>query len=74
MHPEVTVIFIFFLHLLDLRLLVYRQTGGHLYCSVIFPDGSGSLLFTDKVNCRNKAVIAVLKVDVPVLAPQISEV
>lgn len=66
--------FIYFLHLCDQRLLTYQQVDNHLYCKAVFPDGSGELLFTDKVRCHNKAVIAVLKVRVPVLKPKISEI
>ncbi|WP_455671597.1 hypothetical protein [Phocaeicola sp.] len=66
--------FLFFLRMCDQRLLDYRQAGGHLSCHATFPDGSGKLAFTDKVTCRNKAVIAVLKIEICGLQPQISEI
>ena len=69
-HPEIRIVyvdnfvesFLFFLRLCDQRLLTYRQVGGHLDCTAAFPGGSEFLTFTDRVTCRNKAVIAVLKV------------
>ena len=66
--------FLLFLRLCDQRLLTYRQTGGHLDCTAAFPDGNGSLTFTDRVACRNKAVIAVLKVEISGLQPRLSEI
>lgn len=66
--------FLFFLRLCDQRLLTYRQTGGHLDCTATFPDGNGSLTFTDRATCRNKAVIAVLKVEISGLQPKLSEI
>lgn len=66
--------FQFFLRLCDQRLLTFRQTGGHLDCTATFPDGSGNLTFTDKVTCRNKAVIAVLKIEIISLQSQLSEI
>lgn len=66
--------FLFFLRLCDQRLLDCRQTENHLDCHATFPDGSGKLAFTDKVTCRNKAVIAMLKIEICGLQPQISEI
>lgn len=66
--------FLFFLRLCDQRLLSCRQKCGHLDCSAVFPDGRGSLFFTDKVRCRNKAVIALLKIEIKELQPQLSEI
>lgn len=66
--------FLFFLRLCDQRLLDCRRVGGHLTCTAVFPDGNGSLTFTDKVSCRNKAVIAILKIEVSGLQPRLSEI
>lgn len=66
--------FLFFLRLCDQRLLTYRQAGGHLDCTATFPDGSGRLIFTDRTTCRNKAVIAVLKLEINGLYPRLSEI
>lgn len=81
-HPEIRIVyvnnfvesFLFFLRLCDQRLLTYRQTGGHLDCTAAFPDGNGSLTFTDRATCRNKSVIAVLKVEISGLHPRLSEI
>ena len=69
-----TEAFLFFLRLCDQRLLDYRQTGDHVDCTAAFPNGEGTLAFTDKVNCRNKAVIAVLKIQITGLQPRLSEI
>lgn len=66
--------FLFFLRLCDQRLLDCRRVGGHLNCTAVFPDGSGSLTFTDKVSCRCKAVIAILKIETSGLQPQLNEI
>lgn len=66
--------FIFFLRLCDQRLLTYKQISDHLYCTAVFPDGSGNLSFTDKIKCRDKAVIAILKVEVADLKSKICEI
>lgn len=66
--------FLFFLRLCDQRLLTYCQKDGHLDCTATFPDGKGSLTFTDKATCRNKAVIAVLKIAISGLQPRLSEI
>lgn len=66
--------FLFFLRLCDQRLLDCRRVGGHLNCTAVFPDGNGRLTFTDKVSCRNKAVIAILKIEMSGLQPQLSEI
>lgn len=81
-NPEIRVVpvdsfvgaFVFFLRLCDQRLLTYQLTGDHFQSSIVFPDGNGKLSFTDKVKCRNKAVIAVLKVEVTTLEPKICEI
>lgn len=81
-HPEIRKVrignfaeaFVYFLHFCDQRLLIYRNTGSHLYCSAVFPDGSGKLSFTDKVKGRHKAVIAILKLEIEGLQPQIQEI
>lgn len=81
-HPEIRIVyvnnfvesFLFFLRLCDQRLLTYRQTGGHLDCTAAFPGGREFLTFTDRVTCRNKAVIAVLKVEICGLQPRLSEI
>lgn len=66
--------FLFFLRLCDQRLLTYRQAGGHLDCTAAFPEGNGSLTFTDRNTCHNKEVIAVLKVEISGLRPRLSEI
>lgn len=81
-HTEVRIVyvnnfvesFLFFLRLCDQRLLTYRHRGGHLNCTAVFPDGSGHLTFTDKVTCRNKAVVAVLKLEISGMQSQLSEI
>lgn len=80
--PEIRIIdvdnftgaFIYFLHLCDQRLLTYQVTGSHLYCLAEFPDGSGKLSFTDHAKCRNKSVVAVLKIEAETLKPKICEI
>lgn len=66
--------FLFFLRTCDQRLLSYSHSEDYLNCTANFTDGSGKLSFTDKVACRNKAVIAVMKVEITDLEPQISEI
>lgn len=81
-HPEIRIVcvdnfvgaFLFFLRMCDQRLLIFNQRAGHLWCTANFPNGSGKLSFTDKITCRNKAVIAILKVECLAIRPQISEI
>lgn len=81
--PEIRIIyvdnfvgaFLYFLRLCDQRFLNYQQTtGDYFYCTAVFPDGKGRLSFTDKVNFRNKKVVAVLKIEMETLKSRICEI
>lgn len=81
-HPDIRVSTVksfgdayrFLIRMCDQRLLTWHYGGGYYYYIVTLPGNQGQLILTDKVGYLRDGTIAILKIDVAAILPQIKEI
>lgn len=64
----------FLLRICNQRLLTFRYVSGYFHCSVSLMENEGKLELTDRVGNRKGGTIAVLKIDIDGISPQVKEI
>ena len=64
----------FLLRICNQRLLTFRHVSGYFHCSVSLMGNEGKLELTDQVGNRKGGTIAVLKIDIDGISPQVKEI